>query len=299
MFWSTAMVAIVATFVSYVVIPDALAKGAPGMSARHFDFYGCITGVSGLILINFSLNQAPLVGWNTPYVYFLFIIGVLLVGGFFYIELNLAKHPLVPIRGLQPQAILTLACIAAGWASHGIWVYYLFMFQMRVRGDSAIIAAAELIPVAPIGVAFALSTNYLIKRIQVSRVMLLAMLFFFVGTIFLVVAPANQTYWALTFISVIVMPGGMNLSFPAGTILLSSSMPREHQGKAASMISTIVNYSIASGLGIAGSVERSINYDGKHRLESYRGAWYVGMGFSGLGLLISFYFVWHLRTRKP
>jgi predicted MFS family arabinose efflux permease len=288
-----------ATFLAYCVVPDSMASGAPGMSIKQFDFFGCITGVSGLLLINFALNQAPMVGWSTQYVYFILIIGLILTSGFIYIELNMTNHPLVPIRGLQPQAVLTLACIAAGWASHGIWIYYLFMFQMRVRGGSAILASAELIPVGPIGVAFALSTMFLIKRIGVARVMLLSMTFFLVGTIFLAIAPANQTYWAMTFISIIVMPGGMNLSFPAGTILLSNSMPREHQGKAASMISTIVNYSIASGLGFAGTVERYVNSDGEHLLEGYRGAWYLGTGFAALGLAISIYFVWSLRPRKP
>jgi hypothetical protein len=293
------MFATFATFLSYCVVPDALATGAPGLTIKHFDFLGCFTGVSGLLLINFALNQAPLVGWSTQYVYFILIIGIILTMGFIYVELYMTKNPLVPIRGLQPQAVLTLGCIAAGWASHGIWIYYLFMFFERIRGQTPIIAAVELIPVGPIGVAFALSTMFLIKKIGVARVMLLSMMFFLVGTIFLAIAPGKQTYWGLTFLSIIVMPGGMNLSFPAGTILLSNSMPKEHQGKAASMISTIVNYSIASGLGIAGSIERRVNDDGFKTLKGFRGAWYVGTGFAALGVLLSLYFCWTMRARKP
>jgi hypothetical protein len=91
------------------------------------------------------------------------------------------------------------------------------------------------------------------------------------------------------------MPGGMNLSFPAGTILLSNAMPREHQGKAASLVSTVVNYSIASGLGLAGSIESHVNKDGLHTLDGYRGAWYLGIGFSALGVVISLYFIWVSR----
>lgn len=201
------------------------------------------------------------------------------------------------MRGLQPQALLALACIAAGWASHGIWLYYLFLFFMRLRGQAAIIATLELFPVVPLGIAFALSTNFLIKKWHVSKVMLLAMTFFLVGTLLLAWAPVGQTYWALTFLSVLVMPGGMNLSFPAGTILLSNAMPREHQGKAASLVSTVVNYSIASGLGFAGSIERHVNHDGLHDLEGYRAAWMLGIAFSGLGVVISLIFVWMSRKR--
>jgi hypothetical protein len=89
----------------------------------------------------------------------------------------------------------------------------------------------------------------------------------------------------------------MNLSFPAGLILLSNAMPREYQGKAASLLSTVVNYSIASGLGFAGSIQRSVNANGPHILEGYRYAWYLGISFNVLGLLISIYFIWSLRNR--
>ena len=219
------------SFFVYCAVPEPNAKSAiPGAMEATFDYLGCITGVSGLILINFALNQAPLVGWGTSYVAFILITGLLLAVGFVYIELHeTTTHPILPIRGLQPQAILTLGCIAAGWASHGIWIYYLYLFQTNIRHLTPTIATACLIPVAPVGVSFALSTNFLIKKLHVSRVMLLSMVFFLAGILLLALAPAGQTYWLQTFFSTIITPGGMNLSFPAGTILLSSAMPREYQ----------------------------------------------------------------------
>jgi hypothetical protein len=77
--------------------------------------------------------------------------------------------------------------------------------------------------------------------------------------------------------------------------VLSSAMPREYPGKAASLVSTVVNYSIASGLGLAGSVERHVNTSGGSPLKGYRGAWYLALGFAGTGVLISIYFVWSMR----
>src|ERR1700750_826541 len=173
----------------------------PGVSPPKFDWTGCISGVSGLILINFSLNQAPLVGWNKPYIYFLFILGFLIFG-FFLFSQTRSENPLVPMKGLQWQALMALGCIAAGWASHGIWLYYFYLFMLRIRDISPLLATAQLSPVVLIGTAFALSTNYLIKKIHVSRVLLLAMLFFCFGTVFLTVAPPHQTYWGLSFLSV-------------------------------------------------------------------------------------------------
>jgi predicted MFS family arabinose efflux permease len=293
------MTATVITFVAYCVIPDSMAQRAqiPGQPAPTFDWLGCITGVTGLILINFALNQAPMAGWKTPYVYFMLILGIICTAAFFYVEFYLTDQPLIPVRGLQPQAILALACIAAGWASHGIWIYYLYSFQMRVRHISPLLTTANLLPVAPLGIAFALSTNTLIKKMGVAKVMCLAMSFFLLGSLLLAVVPEHQSYWGQTFLSILIMPGGMNLSFPAATILLSNAMPREHQGKAASLVSTVLNYSIASGLGFAGSIESHINKDGTKMMEGFRGAWDLGIAFSALGLLVSFYFIWSLRKK--
>ena len=293
-FFATTVACTLLAVFSFVVIPDALAvrPGPPGSSPPKFDYMGTVTGVSGLILINFSLNQAPLVGWSTPYVYFILIIGLLLMSFFLHVELFTAESPLLPLRLLQPSAAFALSCIAAGWASHGIWIYYINLFLMRIRGVSPLLAQAQTCPVAITGTLFALSTGFLLNHIHVSTLMLLAMCVFGTGTALIAFAPAHQSYWAQTFVSVLVMPAGMNWSFPAGTILLSNAMPKDMQGKAASLVATVVNYSIATGLGFAGSVERHVNDDGTKTLQGYCGAWYLGIGFSALGMIISAYFMW-------
>jgi hypothetical protein len=45
------------------------------------------------------------------------------------------------------------------------------------------------------------------------------------------------------------------MSFPATEIILSSLVPKEQQGIAASLTATFINYSISIGLGIAGTQE--------------------------------------------
>ncbi|OCL12676.1 MFS general substrate transporter [Glonium stellatum] len=296
-FWFLALVCMVLCLATYFIIPDE-PQSTPSTFSQPptFDFLGCFTGVSGLILVNFAWNQAPLVGWSQPYIYSLLIVGLISLAGFLYVELHVATHPLVPLRGLQKEAGFTLACIAAGWGSHGIWIYYLYLFLEQLRGHTALSACAQTFPVAITGTCAALSVGFLLKKIKVAYVMMLAMIFFTVGTLLIATAPVSQTYWAQTFLSVILMPGGMNLSFPAGTILLSNALPREHQGIAASLISTMVNYSISTGLGIAGTIERNVNPNGDDLITGFRGGWYFGIGLSGLGLLISMWFVYKSRT---
>jgi hypothetical protein len=89
------------------------------------------------------------------------------------------------------------------------------------------------------------------------------------------------------------MPWGMDLSFPSGTIILSNSAAKEHQGVAASLVNTVVNYSISIALGVAGTVD--VNDGGQNILGGYRGAWYLAIGLDVLAVLIALYFVWSMR----
>lgn len=86
----------------------------------------------------------------------------------------------------------------------------------------------------------------------------------------------------------------MDMSFPAGTIILSNAVPRRHQGIAGSLINTVVNYSISLGIGFAGTVEVHVNGGGgtkELRLKGYRGGWYMAIGLAGLGLFLAVVFL--------
>lgn len=77
------------------------------------------------------------------------------------------------------------------------------------------------------------------------------------------------------------------MSFPAGVIVLSNHMPRHQQGIAASMVNTVVNYSISIGIGMAGTAERYVKQDGADILGGYRAALYVGIGLDVLGFCLA------------
>jgi hypothetical protein len=93
------------------------------------------------------------------------------------------------------------------------------------------------------------------------------------------------------------------MSFPSATVILSNTMPREHQGVAASLVNTVVNYSISIGLGFAGIVNTRINPSLKptqqQLLDGFRGAWYTGIILGGLGIVVSIIFVLtHLKSLR-
>lgn len=73
-----------------------------------------------------------------------------------------------------------------------------------------------------------------------------------------------------------------------------------HQGTAASFVNTVVNYSISIGVGIAGTIEMQVNNGGRSKageLSGYRGAFYLGVGLSSLGVLTSLMFLSKMQMR--
>lgn len=296
-FWCMAIYCLILAVVGIFVIP-ATHNAPTGLTFNdllvELDVVGATLGVTGLVLVNIAWNQATVVGWSAVYVYVLLIVGALFLAGFIYYEMRLAPKPLIPFHALNLDVSFILGCMACGWASFGIWVFYLYQFFENIRGQTSLAAAAQIVPASISGLVAAGAAGVLMSKLRPGWIMLFAMLGFTIGNVLFAIAPVHQTYWALTFISVVVMPWGMDMSFPAATVVLSDAVPRRHQGVAASLVTTVVNYSISIGLGFAGTVEAHVNNGGKtvaDLLKGYRGSAYMAIGFGSLGIALSLVFL--------
>lgn len=298
-FWCSSMVLAVIAAVGAWAIPDPPRK-VDISEKSNFEVFkmcdplGALSGIVGLVLFNFAWNQAPIDGWAAPHVIVTLVLGVLIIIGFFYIESYVSSNPLIPFEALTSDTAFVIGCMACGWGCFGIWVYYLWQQLEVLRGVSPLLASAYLTPLIISGVVAALTTGFLLGFVRPPWVMMMAMVAFLVGSILIATAPVHQTYWAQIFVTCIVAPFGMDMSFPAASIILSNAVPRENQGVAASLINTVVNYSISLGLGFAGTVEVNVtkgNGEFGDTLHGYRSALYMGIGLAGLGIFLSFMFV--------
>ncbi|EMG49807.1 hypothetical protein SBY92_004793 [Candida maltosa Xu316] len=289
-FWVCGIVSIATAVLACFIIPRKIGLKASG----KFDYWGSFFGVSGLVLINFAFNQGPNVGWEVPYNYILLIVGVLSLVIFYFIEKRV-QDPLVPPEVLKGDTKFILGCIAAGWSCFGIWLFYTFRWSLIVDGDNAIMSAVKNIPCGPVGVIAAIGTAILLSKIPSSFVLLIAMTAFLVGIILMGTRPVGQIYWAQKFVSMLIQPIGMDMSFPAACILLSSTLPRRQQGIAGSLVSTIVNYSISIGLGFAGTVEYYTTRNKEPSMSTtilgIRNGFRMGMGLAGFGVVLSVSFL--------
>ncbi|KAH7037695.1 major facilitator superfamily domain-containing protein [Microdochium trichocladiopsis] len=310
--------------VAYFVIPESPATNNSVTSVTsmwqlvyELDLLGAMTGIVGLALFSTACNLGTFDGWDQPHVLILLVAGVLLVLTFGFVERH-AKKPLLPCEAMSAGVIYVLAAVFCGWACFGIWIYYTWEFYSVLRGASPLLATAWHSPILLCGIWAALTTGFIIQRVGPAFVMTFALLAFTVGTVLIATAPVEQTYWLQTFLCNIIITWGMDLSFPAATLMLSDLVGPDHQGIAASLVTTVVNYSGGLALGIAGAIETWVHRahahtasgtddldhgaeghdDPSETLRGYRAAWYLGIGLGVAGFIVSASFAATLARRK-
>ncbi|KAF4587848.1 major facilitator superfamily transporter [Ophiocordyceps camponoti-floridani] len=226
-------------------------------------FSTAVIGIVALVLFSFAWTQAPVDGWSAPSVLVPLVAGLALFGLFLYTETKLSPAPLVPLQALTADVGFVLAAVLFGWASFGVWTLYLVQTLQEARGLSPLMLTAYFCPVALSGATAAVATGLMLGPLRLGppTVMTVALAAFTIGSILTAVAPVHQTYWAQLFVAFLVMPVGMDCSFPASTLVVSNAVARRHQGVGASLVSTVVNYGIALGVGFAGTAEMYVRGD--------------------------------------
>jgi MFS family permease len=120
-YWAMAVACLALGTMAYFVIP---APEDDEDDADHgpqtFDYAGAVTGIAGLVLFNVAWNQAPIVGWEKPYIIVVLVLGVLFFGIFVMVEKRV-KQPLVPLDGLGGETGIVLGCIAFGWSRYVLY----------------------------------------------------------------------------------------------------------------------------------------------------------------------------------
>lgn len=172
-------------------------------------------------------------------------------------------------------------------------VFYIGQVALNLDGITPLQVAAWFIPVIPSGLMSALAVEKLLGTVSPSWIMVVGQVAYITGSILAAARPVGFIYWTYYFFSVLIITVGMDTSFPAATIIFSNAVPQKFQGMGASIVMTIVNYSISLGLGFAGTIETNINHGGSNdtdKLLGYRSAIWFSAGPAGLGLTLSLIF---------
>ncbi|CUS21421.1 LAQU0S03e02212g1_1 [Lachancea quebecensis] len=284
-FYAYTIIATMNGLASWYIIPNNIPTN---VFKFKMDWVGSFLGVCGLIMFNFVWNQAPTDGWDSAYIIVLLVISVILLTVFIVFEAGFAKEPLLPHAVLfNRKLMMILASLFLGWGSFGIWTYYYMEFVLNLRHYTPLWAGGSYFMFAIFGTIAAFLVGRTIHKTGPAIILLASVVAFDVGCIMLAVTPVHQTYFRMSLGTMVILSFGMDLSFPASSIILSDQLPSQYQGMAGSLVNTMINYSMSLCLGVSGTAERQVNKDGTDLLKGYRAAIYVGIGLASIGVFVS------------
>ncbi|KAI9697493.1 MAG: hypothetical protein M1820_007828 [Bogoriella megaspora] len=297
-FWFWAIGCLIGGIASLTVILQSIGSSISGLSLKHFDFIGTLLGLTGLVLFAFAWNQAPVVGWQETYTYVSLIVGILLIAGFAFSQSHVSApilpHSLWRRKGFTP----VIVAMSFGWMSFGIFLYYTTVYILTIRRSSPLSAVAEMVPLVIGGLLATVSVGLFIPKVPAQYIFGVSMFSVFLGNLLMIFANYSKVYWAFIFPACLFVVGGPELSFASSGILISNTVLTEEQGVAGSFISTVVQYSIAIGLGIATTVESQLDKSGHDIAPGYRGAYGLGIGFAAVAFIMVIFFVRDPRFNK-
>ena len=290
-FWFWAIGCLIIGVLSAVIVPHRVGSPIPGLSLKQFDYIGTFFGVGGLVLFSFAWNQASVVGWQEPYTYALLIVGIALTITFAfsqsYVSAPVLPNSLWTRKGFSPVVI----AMCFGWMSFGIFLYYTTIFILTVHKKLPLSTVAEMVPLVIGGLFATASVGIFITKVPAQYIFGVSMFSFLIGNLLMSFAIYSKVYWAFIFPACLLVVGGPDLSFASSGILISNAVMPDEQGVAGSFISTVVLYSISIGLGIAATVEAHVNKGGRDIVLGYRGAYWLGIGFSAVAFIVVVLFV--------
>ena len=205
-FWAASVITLILSLCGWLLLPHDPASQLPRTIAS-IDLPGAVLGIVGLVLINIAFNQAPVVTWSSVQPPLFLVLSIFIFSAFLYHE-HRTPHPLLPIRSLNAECSAVLDCVALGWSTLGTWIYYLFQFLQVLRGQTPLGATGQFCAEIISAVVAALTTGAVLSKVRADLLMVGSMLAFCIGCILAATMPVEETYWASTFVGMVVAAWG-------------------------------------------------------------------------------------------
>ncbi|KAL9096066.1 MAG: hypothetical protein Q9165_001588 [Trypethelium subeluteriae] len=256
------------------------------------DYVGAVLGTSALILFNFVWNQAPAVGWATPYEIGLLVTSIILLAGFIVWEKKFAAEPIMPLDIFKAPSFGALVLVTLlSYMSVGTSLWYMVEWQQTLRHWSVLSFALGWIPFGICAILAGFVAAWLIPRLGAQWIIALGAGSILLTNLLMTTMPEQQTYWAQMFPATILMAFCPDLVYTAAQIIASNSVRRHQQGIAGSLIGTLNLYGNSLGLGFAGTVEVETSKHGRPIINGYRSALWFGVGIAAVALILDMAFV--------
>ncbi|KZP33385.1 MFS general substrate transporter [Athelia psychrophila] len=286
----------------------------PAETDRRIDWLGALLVTTGLILIMFVLSEAEIVGWKTPYIIALLIVGVICVASFILWEQHLETvHKTHPDKALKskwtPPPLMKLSiwgrakgsfaaimCIALfNWSCFDAWAFWAQLYYQDYLNLTPILTMVRLLPMFVTGLLCNFAIALLIGRLSLVHIVVMGTMLTGTASLLFALIDPSSPYWAFGFPAAVVSVIGADFVYASGTIFVANiSLPHE-QSLAGALFGTMVQIGTGFGLTISTIVfnrvvARHEDFD-KPPLDGYKAAQWTAFGFAILSSVLAAVFL--------
>ena len=230
------------------VIPESSDPEAPPLDA-----VGALITVAGLGALVYSIIEAPEAGWTSIRTLLGIAAGLAILGGFVAWELA-ARHPLLDPRLFRHRAFAagTVSITLQFFAFFG-FVFLSLQYLQLVRGDSPLVSALSLVPIALAMMPCARLAPRVAARVGTRLVCLAGLVLIAGALVVLSQLDSSSSYW-LMLGGLVPLGAGMGLAMTPATTAVTGALPAAQQGVGSAMNDLSRELGGALGIAVLGSV---------------------------------------------
>lgn len=264
-----------------------------------YDIPGAILGTASMLLLVFTVVQAPEVGWVSARTLLSFLAVAALLTVFVRVEQRSAG-PLVRLgvlrSGNQIRAQLGALTLFGSYVG---FQFLVSIYMQSLLGWSALHTALAFLPAGAVVALSATKMGAIVDRFGTQRLIVAGFALMIIGYALFLRVSLDPSYATLILPSMLLIGGAFALVFPSLNIQATNGVDDHEQGMVSGLLNTSVQVGGAIFLAVVTAVATAGTPDNPSPqavLDAYRPGLIVVTGIALAGLLVS---LPGLRTRRP
>ncbi|MGH3293509.1 MAG: MFS transporter [Trebonia sp.] len=264
--WSSVFYVSVPVVVLAVVAGRFLLPESRDPDAGRFDPLGAVLSAVGIVLLTWSIIEAPQHGWGS----FATVGGILgalaILSAFAWWQVR-RPDPMLDVRLFRnPRFSAASAAIALSFFGLFGFIFMITQYFQLVRGYDPLGAGLATLPFAFVTAGFSPVAMLLMRRFGTKLVVAAGLALMSAGFVVAATTAVDSPYWGKVVIAMALMAAGLGLTTGPATEAIMSALPRGKAGAGSAVNDTTRELGGTLGVAIVGSVLNSAY--GSHVLSS-------------------------------
>ena len=278
--------------------PALLRESRVALTRRSYDPVGALTITGALVLLIYTLVEAPDAGWGDAQTILLLAGSAVLLAAFVLIE---SRHgaPLVPLRFLRSRTLVAANAVMLLVGAVAVAMpFVLTLYAQQVLDYSAIEFGLGSVVLAGGATAGAIVAQAAVLKVGFRMLAATGMALLGAGSLLLTQVSVGGSYFGDIFFGLIVFGPGVGLAFVTATVAALADVAEHESGLASGLSNTAFQIGAALGVAIATTVAVSSSEDllaangGANPLvalnEGFRSAFLALLVMAAVGMALAF-----------